>query len=96
VALKNRTDAPVRFNLRHFSLVTRDRRSFGPVNVRSDATYPPNFLLETTIITPHSVLQGYLTFDGRVVGVVPDRMSYIDGEQTLTQTYEGHHAVTFP
>jgi hypothetical protein len=96
VGLQNTTARPVRFNLRHFVLVTRDFRSFGPVNVRSHAEFPPNFLPERTIIAPRSVLRGYLTFDGRVSGVVPDRLSYVDGDQTLTQTFEGRHAVTFP
>jgi hypothetical protein len=96
VALRNATAKPVRFNLRHFVLVTRDDRSFGPVNVRAQATFPPNFLPERTLIAPHTMLQGYVTFDGRVVGVVPGSMNYIDGQQTLTQTFQGHHAVTFP
>jgi hypothetical protein len=89
VALKNLEDRATTFNVRNFVLVARDGRSFGPVDVRSKAGTPPNFLPETGKILPHTDVLGYLTFDGRATGVVPARVSYVDGDQTLTVVFNG-------
>jgi hypothetical protein len=93
VALRNVDDRAASFNLRNFVLVARDGRTFGPVNVRLEADTPPNFLPETAKIPPRSNLLGYLTFDGRATGLVPARLSYVDGEQTLTVVFDGRHTV---
>jgi hypothetical protein len=93
VGLKNVEDRAMKFNLRDFVLVTRDGRTFGPVNVRSQADKPPNFLPETGLLPPHSKVVGYLTFDGRATGVVPARLSYVDGDQTLTIVFDGRPGV---
>jgi hypothetical protein len=63
------------------------------VNVRNHADAPPDFLPETGKLPPHSRVIGYLTFDGRVTGVTPGRLSYIDGDQTLTIVFDGKPGV---
>jgi len=84
----------VRVNLRDFVLVDRSGAVYGPVNVRSEADHPPYFLPETAIIAPHSHLEGYLTFGGRLAGaLVPRRLSYIDDKQTLTIRFVGSPSV---
>jgi hypothetical protein len=93
VALRNNTNHALSFNLRNFVLAARDSRTFGPVNVRSKATSPPNFLPVTAKVPPRSNIVGYLTFDGRVTRLVPARLSYIDGNQTLTVVFDGKLAV---
>jgi hypothetical protein len=94
VALKNPNPQAVPFNLRNFVLASRDGRTFGPVNVRSHAQYPPNFLPETGKVPPKSNLFGWLTFDGRVTGMVPARLNYVDSDQTLTIVFDGKHRAT--
>ena len=93
VALRNVDDRAASFNLRDFVLVSRNGRTFGPVNVRTQAEFPPNFLPETSKMPPNTNVVGYLTFDGRVKGLVPARLSYIDGRQTLTVVFDGKHRV---
>lgn len=93
VALRNPTTRALTFNLRNFVLTARDSRTFGPVNVRARAEFPPNFLPETGKLPPKSNLVEYLTFDGRVTGLVPARLTYLDGQQTLTIEFEGHHSI---
>lgn len=92
-ALWNNTAHPLTYNLRNFVLVSRDGRTFGPVNIRSKAKTPPNFLPETGRLPPHQRVSGYLTFDGRVTEMVPARLSYIAGQQTLTVVFSGRHLV---
>ena len=89
VGLRNVRHRAMSFDLRNFALDSRDGRSFGAVNVRSKAETPPNFLPQTGKLPPHSHVFGYLTFDGRATGVVPARLSYIDGDQTLTVVFDG-------
>lgn len=96
VALKNRTNEAIAFNLRDFILISRDGRSFGPINVRSKAKHPPKFLPELGIIPPHGKLVGLLTFDGRVQSMVAERVSYVDDDQTLTQVIHGSHHIVEP
>ena len=95
-SLENRTNEAIRFNLRDFILISRDGRSFGPINVRSIAKQPSRFLPERGIIPPHGKLSGLLTFDGRVLGMVADRVSYVDDDQTLTQVIHGTHHIVEP
>ena len=52
VALRNDTRRAVNYSIRDFVMTARDRRTFGPVNVRSEAETPPNFLQETGTIPP--------------------------------------------
>lgn len=93
VVLKNRTDRAIRFSLRDFLLVARrNRASYPPVNVRSQAAQPPNYLPETAIIAPRSNLVGFLTFDGRAT-IVPARISYVSRDQVLTVRFSGRHTV---
>ena len=94
VGFRNRSQEVVTLILRNFVLVARDGRTFGPVNVRSEAKFPTSFLPETQKLPPKTKWYGYVTFDGRVRALIPASISYIDGKQTLTQTFEGrHHAV---
>lgn len=93
VALRNPARRPFKFNLRNFVLTARDTRTFGPVNVRSEAEFPPSFLPETGTLPPRSNLVGYLTFDGRVTSMVPARISYVNGQQTLVVLFEGKHSI---
>ena len=96
VGLKSVQRRAMSFDLPNFALVARDGRSFGPVNVRSKAETPANFLPETGKLPPHSHVFGYLTFDGRATGVVPARLSYIDGDQTLTVVFDGRAGQEVP
>ena len=89
VGLKTVRRGAMSFDLRNFALVARDGRSFGPVNVRSKAETPTNFLPQMGKLPPHSHVFGYVTFDGRATGVVPARLSYIDDDQTLTVIFDG-------
>jgi hypothetical protein len=89
VGIGNTSNRALSFDLRNFVLASRDGRTFGPVNVRSQATQPPDFLPETGKILPHSYISGNLTFDGRVTGLVPDSLNYVDGNQTLTVVLDG-------
>jgi hypothetical protein len=93
VSLSNHTDRALSFSRRDFVLASRDGRTFGPVDVRSQATQPPNFLPDTGKILPQSSVRGWLTFDGRVTGLVPDSLSYVDGDQTLTLVFDGKPSV---
>jgi hypothetical protein len=43
-SLRNPGEHAASFNLRNLVLTARDGRTFGPVNVRSHALYPPDFL----------------------------------------------------
>jgi hypothetical protein len=93
VAIRNRSDEVVRFNLRDFLLVSRQNNaSYPPVNVRAEAEHPPAFLPERGIIAPRSNLVGFLTFDGRV-SIVPARISYVSRDQVLTIRFDGQHTV---
>lgn len=93
MGLRNETNRALAFDLRDFVLVARKNdATYGPVNVRSAAQHPPEFLPETVKIAPHSNLVGYLTFDGRIA-LVPTRLSYVDGNQTLTITFQGKPSV---
>jgi hypothetical protein len=75
-------------------VAARDTRTFGSVNVGSKAEFPPNFLPENTKIPPRSNLVGYLTFDGRVQGLVPAQLNYVYRRQTLSVVFDGKHEVT--
>ena len=83
----------VHFNLRNFVLTARDTRTFGPVNIRSKAEFPPNFLPETGTLPPKSNRAGWLTFDGRLERLIPSRLSYVVGRQTLTIVFAGKVSV---
>lgn len=91
VTLWNSTRRAIPFSVRDFALTARDGRTFGPVNVRAKAEFPPNFLPEKGKLLPRSKLVGYLTFDGRVTGMVAARISYVDGRQTISIDFEGKH-----
>jgi hypothetical protein len=91
VDLWNKTRRAISFNLRDFVLTARDDRTFGPVNVRSKAEFPPNFLPENGKLLPRTRLSGYLTFDGRVTGLVAAGLSYVDGKQTISIEFDGKH-----
>lgn len=63
------------------------------MSVRSEAKFPTSFPPETQKLPPKTKWYGYVTFDGRVRNLIPASISYIDGKQTLTQTFEGRHHV---
>ena len=90
VGIKNVSHKAVEIVLRNLDLQSRDGRTFGPVDVRSDATFPTSFLPETLKLPPKARWSGWVTFDGRVNGLIPESMSYIDGKQTLTQEFLGN------
>jgi hypothetical protein len=94
VGLHDPTDQAASFDLGNFVLTARDGRTFPPVNVRSHAQYPPNFLPETGKVPPKSNLFGWLTFDGRLTGFVAGRLSYVEPKQTLTVVFDGKHATS--
>ena len=90
VAARNVMDERASFDLRNFTLSAQDGRSFEPAAVGSDP--PPDFLPRTDIIPPRSNLFGYLTFDADAASVVPDRLSYVDGDQTVSVVFDGEPA----
>jgi hypothetical protein len=96
VGLKNTSSHAVTLGLQNLVLQSRDGRSFAPVNVRSEAKFPTGFLNETQKLPPGAKWVGWVTFDGRVTGMVPSSLNYIDGKQTLRQTFDGKHAVVLP
>jgi hypothetical protein len=59
------------------------------VNVRYEADSPSNFLPETLPLAQRTSVRGFLTFDGRISDLVPSRLSYVDGDQTLTVMFGG-------
>jgi hypothetical protein len=96
IGFKNTSKQAVTLVLRNLVLQSRDGRSFAPVNVRSEADSPANFLNETQKLPPGAVWRGWVTFDGRVTSMVPSSLNYIDGKQTLRQTFDGKHSVVLP
>jgi hypothetical protein len=96
VRFENRSDRAVSLRLPNFVLSSRDGRSFAPINVRSEAEYPTSFLPPRFQLPPGARWRGFVTFDGHVIGMVPDRLSYVDGNQTLIQLFKGKHAVEEP
>jgi hypothetical protein len=93
VGIRNETHSAHTYRLDNFILSSRDGRSSEPINVRSQANRPPDLLPQQAKIPPKGALRGWLTFDGRVQGLVPSRLSYVDGKQTLTETFEGGYHV---
>jgi hypothetical protein len=90
VAVRNVTGQPARFRLRDFTLESQAGHSFQPAAVGSPA--PTDFLPQTGIIAPRSNLFGYLTFDANAAEVVPGRLLYVDGDQTLSVIFDGEPA----
>lgn len=89
VTVRNLTDAPVPFDLHRFFLAGRDARVLVPVEVGTQAASSRSFLPEMTVVPPRTRLLGYLTFDDGVTGLVPSRLTYLDGEQELTVVFDG-------
>jgi hypothetical protein len=96
VGFRNRSQLPLTIRLRNFVLISRDGRAFSPVNVRSEARFPPLFLPETQKLPPGGTWRGFVTFDGRVPGIVPASINYIDDEQTLRIRFQGRHRTALP
>ncbi|HEX5951519.1 MAG TPA: hypothetical protein VFZ96_11020 [Actinomycetota bacterium] len=97
VGFKNRSGEPVTLTLRDFVLTARDGRRFGPIDVRADAESPTSFLPETEDLAPNDTWYGYVAFDARQTGdLVPGSLNYVDGNQTLRQTFEGEHDLVPP
>jgi len=89
VGIRNISGHALTLRLRNFVLQSRDGRTFGVVNVGSDAEFPTSFLAETQKLPAKARWGGYVTFDGRVNGLVPASISYIDGKQALKQVFLG-------
>jgi hypothetical protein len=89
VGVRNISARPATISVRDWVLVARDGRSFPPVNVRSAADSPSNFLPEATELARKTSVLGFLAFDGRDPDLVPARLSYVDGDQTLTVVFGG-------
>lgn len=89
VGVRNVSARPATISLRDWVLVARDGRSFPPVNVRPVADSPSNFLPEMTQLPRRTSVLGFLSFDGRDPDLVPGRLTYVDGDQTLTVVFGG-------
>jgi hypothetical protein len=90
VAVRNVTDQRAPFALRNFTLESQDGRSFSPASV---GTVPPaDFLPQTGTIGPTSNLFGYLTFRADAANIIPARLDYVDGNQTLSVVFDGEPA----
>ena len=89
LGFKNTSKHPVTLILRNLVLTDRSGNTYAPVNVRSHAKFPPYFLNERQKLPPKGKWSGWVTFDGRVVSLVPASLSYIDSEQTLVQVFAG-------
>jgi hypothetical protein len=83
----------VPFDLHHFALASRDAAVLLPVDVGTHAEHPNSFLPAMTIVPPHTKLLGYLTFDDGATGLVPSRLTYLDGGQELTVVFDGKSGV---
>jgi hypothetical protein len=90
VAVRNVTEQRASFDLRNFTLESQDGRSFSPASVGTEP--PADFLPQTGAIAPASNLFGYLTFRADAASVVPGRLDYVDGNQTLTVWFDGEPA----
>jgi hypothetical protein len=94
--LRNATGQAIRFDLHDFVLTSRDGSTSGPVNIRSlSGVAAANYIPENGILPPRAMVDGWLTFDARTGGdpLIPDSLSYIDRDQTLTIVFEGKHSV---
>jgi hypothetical protein len=89
VYIRNRSRQPITVQLGNIVLQSLDGRTFGPVDVRSYAGTPNVFFPDTLRLPPRDRFFGYVTFDGRVTGMVPASISYIDGTQALRQVFRG-------
>lgn len=92
VALKNLTSHVQTFNLRNFVLTSREGSTYGPVNIRSvSGVAAANYIPESGKLPARSRVDGWLTFDARTGGSPPvaSKLSYIDGDQTLTVVFDG-------
>jgi len=87
VAVRNVTDRKTSFRLQNFTLDSQDGRSFQPA--AAGASPPSDFLPQTGGIPPRSNLFGYLTFNVDAGSVVPRRLNYVDGDQTLSVVFDG-------
>lgn len=90
VALRNPTNQRTSFDLRDFTLDSQDGRSFSAALTGSNP--PSDFLPDRGTIPPNCNLFGYLTFSASAASVVPGRLSYVDGEQTLSVVFDGEPA----
>ena len=75
--------------------MTREKTLMGSGERSIGGRVPAELLPEKTIIAPHIVLRGWLIYDGQIVRSAGP-YELIDGDQTLTQTFEGSHAGTYP
>jgi hypothetical protein len=90
VAVQNVTDRKTPFRLQSFTLDSQDGRSFQPAD--AGASPPTDFLPQTGEIPPRANLFGYLTFNADAASVVPGRLRYVDGDQTLSVVFDGEPA----
>jgi hypothetical protein len=89
VLFGNRSRRPITVELGNVVLQSLDGRTFGPVDVRSDADVPDRFLPETLRLPSGDRWYGYVTFDGEVTDMVPASINYIDGKEMLRQVFRG-------
>ena len=93
VSLHNTSDAPMRFDIKHFVLVGSDGTTFDPVDVRSQLHHDPSLLSRTGLIPPGAWRTGWLTFDARVPALVARSLYYVAGTETLVIDFEGRYHI---
>lgn len=93
VTLRNIDDSPRRFRLSSFVLVTRgDGESYAPLSLSDRARFSQAFIPDRGTIAPRSSVQGWVAFDAKLE-FVASRLSYVDGDETLTVAFVGPHRV---
>ena len=94
VAITNKSKKRVAYKLDNF-FTGAGTRYFLPVNVRSLAADPNAFFSKNGILKPGQREIGWVAFRTRE-GFVPKFISYSDGEDVMTVTFDGDPEVTRP
>jgi hypothetical protein len=88
VSLGNKLNRSVGFRLGNFTLVTRDRRYFKPVDLRSQAEFPNRWVPLGGTIDAVGFVRGYIGFV-LPKGAVPRFLTYSDSDEALTVSFDG-------
>jgi hypothetical protein len=92
VEVINHTDDPVTLRRANFLLLDRKGKRHRPVDVRTQAEDPRDFLAGSARISANGELRGFLAFDAKPA-YVPRSITYRDGEQQLTVRFASGHRV---
>lgn len=94
VAITNKSKHRVAYKLDNF-FTGAGARYFSPINVRAMAAHPNEFFSKNGILKPGQREIGWVAFRTRP-GFVPKFVSYSDGEDVMTVTFDGPPEVSRP